>query len=182
MTSTSNLGLCLVTGAAGYTGSHLVNALLEEGYTVRALIRSTPLKLEHKNLELFTGDIQDAQQMLQACEGVNTVFHTAAMIATLGGSAVSKSYRDSARAVNVQGTINVISACQATDVSRLVHTSSVDTCFAGKEDLHMELECTPKYRSKGISRMYRMFAGLPTTTNLVSGRCCNINIAVLVCV
>ena len=143
MTSTSSLGLCLVTGAAGYTGSHLVKALLEKGYTVRALVRSTPLKLEHKNLEICTGDIQDAQQILRACEGVDTVFHTVAMIATLGGSAVSKSYRDSARAVNVQGSINVIDACQATGVSRLVHTSSVDTCFAGKENLNMDEQATP---------------------------------------
>jgi 3beta-hydroxy-delta5-steroid dehydrogenase/steroid delta-isomerase len=143
MTSTSISGLCLVTGAAGYTGSHLVKALLDKGYSVRALIRSTPLDLQHKNLEQFSGDIRDAQQMLQACEGVDTVFHTAAMIATLGGSAVSKSYRYSARAVNVQGTVNVISACQATNVSRLVHTSSVDTCFAGKENLHMDEQTTP---------------------------------------
>ena len=117
MTSASNLGLCLVTGAAGYTGSHLVKALLEEGYAVRALIRSTPLKLEHKNLEQFSGDICDAQQMLQACEGVESVFHTAAMIATLGGTAVSKVYEDSARAVHVHGTVNIIDACQAMDVS-----------------------------------------------------------------
>jgi 3beta-hydroxy-delta5-steroid dehydrogenase/steroid delta-isomerase len=143
MTSHSNLGLCLVTGAAGYTGSHLVKALLDEGYTVRALIRSTPLNLQHKNLEQLRGDIRDAQQMLQACEGVGTVFHTAAMIATLGGSAVSKAYRDSARAVNVLGTVNIITACQAMGVSRLVHTSSVDTCFAGEENLHMDEQITP---------------------------------------
>jgi len=108
----TNLGYCLVTGAAGYTGSHLVKALLERGCKVRALVRNTPLDLEHENLECFKGDIQNAEQMAQACAGIDTVFHTAALIATLGGSGVSKSYRDQAFAVNVAGTLNVIRASQ----------------------------------------------------------------------
>jgi len=137
-----DLGHCLVTGAAGYTGSHLVKALLAKGLKVRALVRSTPLDLEHENLECFNGDIQDAQKMVRACSGIDTVFHTAAMIATLGGSGVSKSYRASAHAVNVLGTANIIAACQAQSVSRLVHTSSVDTCFPGVENLHMDEQTT----------------------------------------
>ena len=59
-TTDKNLGLCLVTGSAGYTGSHLVKVLLAQGYCVRALVRSTPLDLEHENLERFNGDIQGA--------------------------------------------------------------------------------------------------------------------------
>ena len=91
MSSTSNAtagadpGYCLVTGAAGFTGSHLVKALLDSGYKVRALVRNTPLQLEHENLQCFKGDIQSASQMAQACDGIDTVFHTAAFIATLGG-------------------------------------------------------------------------------------------------
>ena len=141
-TAGADLGCCLVTGAAGFTGSHLVKALLESGHKVRALVRNTPLQLEHENLECFKGDIQSAPQMAQACNGIDTVFHTAAFIATLGGSGVSKKYRDQAFAINVDGTRNVIAACQDNGVKRLIHTSSVDVCFNSEEDLHMD-ENTP---------------------------------------
>ncbi|MFT4518663.1 MAG: 3beta-hydroxy-delta5-steroid dehydrogenase/steroid delta-isomerase [Halioglobus sp.] len=138
----NNLGHCLVTGAAGFVGSHLVKALLLRGLKVRALVRNTPLQLSHENLECFPGDIQNSEQMLRACEGIDTVFHTAAMIATLGGSAVTQAYRDQARAINVGGTSNIIAGCHAHGVRKLIHTSSVDTCFNSAEDLHMD-EHTP---------------------------------------
>jgi 3beta-hydroxy-delta5-steroid dehydrogenase/steroid delta-isomerase len=136
------LGRCLVTGAAGFVGKHLVRALLQRGLRVRALVRNSPLLLQHDNLECVQGDIQNAQQMLLACAGIDTVFHAAAMIATLGGSAVTRAYRDQAHAINVTGTGNIISACQAQGVRRLLYTSSVDACFNGEEDLHMD-EHTP---------------------------------------
>ena len=148
MTTTTNkaacadLGHCLVTGAAGFTGSKLVQALLDKGYKVRALVRNTTLDLTHDNLECFQGDIQDAEKMLQACNGIDTVFHTAAYIATLGGSAASQAYRDQAFAINVGGTANMIAASQSKGVKRLIHTSSVDVCFNSEEDLHMD-EHTP---------------------------------------
>jgi 3beta-hydroxy-Delta5-steroid dehydrogenase / steroid Delta-isomerase len=138
----TDLGACLVTGAAGFVGQHLVGALLDRGLKVRALVRNTPLTLKHPNLECFSGDIQNAEQMLKACEGIDTAFHTAAMIATLGGSAVTPEYRDQAYAINVGGTKNIIKACNEQGVSRLIHTSSVDTCFNATEDLHMD-ENTP---------------------------------------
>ncbi len=94
------------------------------------------MDLEHQNLEYLSGNIQNAEQMAQACSGVDTVFHTAAFIATLGGSGASSSYRNQAYAINVDGTNNIIKACQDKGVRRLIHTSSVDVCFNGEEDLH----------------------------------------------
>ena len=132
----------LVTGAAGFFGRHLVAQLLQQGCRVRALVRNTPLEMEHPNLECFAGDVQDAAAMHRACEGVDTVFHTAAWIALLGGSAASEDYRARAYAINVDGARNLIEACREQQVSRLVHTSSVDVCFDGIEDLHMD-ENTP---------------------------------------
>jgi len=137
-----HLGTCLVTGAAGFLGSNLVRALLDEGHFVRAVIRNTPLELEHPKLEIFRGDIEDAERMMEACEGIDTVFHTAALLALLGGSAVSESYRRSAFNANVGGVENLIRACHAHGVSRFVHTSSIDVCFNSEANTDMD-EDTP---------------------------------------
>lgn len=136
------LGKCLVTGAAGFLGSHLVRGLLEEGYSVRAVIRNTPLELEHPNLEIVRGTVEDADRMRELCEGIDTVFHTVAQLALLGGKAASESYRESAYASNVGGVENLIAACHAQGVSRFIHTSSVDVCFNSEVDLEMN-EHTP---------------------------------------
>mgnify|MGYP001813999862 CR=1 FL=1 len=131
------LGRCLVTGAAGFLGSHLVQKLLDEGYSVRAVIRNTPLELEHPKLEIVRGAVEDADRMVEVCEGIDTVFHTVAQLALLGGAAASGSYRESAYAANVGGVENLIAACLAHGVKRFIHTSSVDVCFNSEVDLDM---------------------------------------------
>jgi 3beta-hydroxy-delta5-steroid dehydrogenase/steroid delta-isomerase len=136
-TTDSQLGHCLVTGAAGFVGRHLVAALLERGLQVRALVRNTPLELEHRKLECFKGDIQDAEKLMLACQGIDTVFHTAAFVALMGGSAATQAYRDQAYAINVGGAENLLKACQGAGVKRLVHTSSVDVCFNYEEDMQV---------------------------------------------
>lgn len=133
-----DLGTCLVTGAAGFLGSHLVRGLLDEGYAVRAVIRNTPLELEHPNLEIVKGEVEDAARMLELCEGVDTVFHTAAHLALLGGSAAPAAYRRAAYKTNVGGVENLIRACHAHRASRLVHTSSIDVCFNSEENIEMD--------------------------------------------
>jgi 3beta-hydroxy-delta5-steroid dehydrogenase/steroid delta-isomerase len=138
----TELGKCLVTGAAGFLGSHLVRRLLDDGYAVRAIIRNTPLELDHPNLEIFRAPVEDAERMLEACEGIDTVFHTAAQLAMLGGSAASEGYRASAYAANVGGVENLLRGCAKHAVSRFVHTSSVDVCFNSEVDLDMN-EHTP---------------------------------------
>ena len=137
-----DLGTCLVTGAAGFLGSHLVRRLLDDGYAVRAVIRNTALRLEHPKLEVFRGDVEDAERMLEACKGIDTVFHTAAHLALLGGSAASEAYRKSAYDANVGGVENLIRACHGQGVSRFVHTSSIDVCFNSEVNIEMD-EHTP---------------------------------------
>ena len=55
----------LVTGAAGFLGSHLVKELLARGHAVKAVIRSTPLELEHPHLEVVQGDVEDRERMIE---------------------------------------------------------------------------------------------------------------------
>ncbi len=128
----SQLGVCLVTGAAGFLGRNLVQRLLDEGLQVRALVRKTPLNIKGDNLRCIRGDVSNSDDVARACDGVDTVFHTAALISLLGGSTMRQSYRDEAWRVNVTGTENVIEACVAARVERLIYTSSVDVCFEGK--------------------------------------------------
>ena len=136
------LGRCFVTGAAGFFGRHLVQGLLDSGCRVRALIRNTPLTLTHPNLEIVKGSIDDAHLLTEQCVGIDTVFHTAAQVALLGGRAVTKAYRQTAYAANVAGTQNVVAACRANNVGRLIHTSSIDVCFDGTENTEMD-QSTP---------------------------------------
>ncbi|MBW2270132.1 MAG: NAD-dependent epimerase/dehydratase family protein [Deltaproteobacteria bacterium] len=129
---TTQLGVCLVTGAAGFLGRNIVKRLLGEELTVRALVRKTPLNIADENLRCVPGDISNPDDLAEAFEGVDTVFHTAALVSLLGGPAMRQAYRDEAWRVNVSGTENVIEACMSDNVSRLIYTSSIDVCFEGK--------------------------------------------------
>ncbi len=82
----SQLGVCLVTGAAGFLGRNIVRRLLDEGLTVRALIRKTPLNIEDEKLRCIHGDVSNLDDLLKSCDGVDTVFHTAALVSLLGGA------------------------------------------------------------------------------------------------
>jgi 3beta-hydroxy-delta5-steroid dehydrogenase/steroid delta-isomerase len=123
------LGVCLVSGAAGFVGGALVRALLDQGLRVRALVDRTPLPLAHPNLETVPASVSDRAAMRDACAGVDTVFHAAAKIALLGGPLVRAAYHDAAAEVNVRGTLNLLDAAVAGGARRFVYTSSADVCF-----------------------------------------------------
>lgn len=131
-------GRCLVTGAAGFIGRHLVPALLRSGHPVRALIRNTQLALEDPLLELVRGEVEDGACMAAVCEDIDCVFHTAANMALFGGRALPERDRRASYATNVEGTKNVIAACQQRGVKRLVHTSSIDVCLNMEENEHVD--------------------------------------------
>jgi len=113
---------CLVTGSAGFVGSNLVRALLARGCAVHGFDRA-PAPFEDPELRWFSGDVRDAEVLGRACEGVDTVFHTAAMIETL--TYAPKSFADLVRSVNVEGTRSVLRAAQESGARRFVHTSSI---------------------------------------------------------
>ncbi|MBI4762511.1 MAG: GDP-mannose 4,6-dehydratase [Chloroflexota bacterium] len=120
----------LVTGAGGFIGSHLVEALLRKGAKVRAFVRYTSrgdlglLKLldpaDLAQLEIITGDLRDEHAVRDAVKGCGVVFHLGALIS------IPYSYVHPAEvaAVNFMGTLNVLMACREHGVGRLVHTST----------------------------------------------------------
>ncbi|MGB5222916.1 MAG: NAD-dependent epimerase/dehydratase family protein, partial [Polyangiales bacterium] len=115
---------CLVTGSAGFVGTSLVRALLARGCVVHGF-DIAPAPFEDPKLRWFRGDVRKPDDLRNALEGVDTVFHTAAMIATL--TYAPRTFGEMVRSVNVQGTRNVIRLAQERGVRRLVHTSSIVT-------------------------------------------------------
>jgi nucleoside-diphosphate-sugar epimerase len=116
----------LVTGAGGFLGSALARLLVARGDRVRSLARLHYPALDALGVQQHQGDIADLQAVRKAADGCDVVFHVAAR-AGLGGR-----YRDYHRA-NVTGTENVLAACRAHRVTRLVYTSSPSVVFASRD-------------------------------------------------
>ncbi|HWM90769.1 MAG TPA: SDR family oxidoreductase [Thermoanaerobaculia bacterium] len=111
----------LVTGGAGFIGSHLVDALLARGARVRVLDDfSTGRRENLPDVDVIEGDIRDARVCRAACTGMDYVFHQAAL------GSVPRSLVDpaSTMAVNVTGTANVFAAAREAGVRRVVYASS----------------------------------------------------------
>ena len=115
---------CMVTGSAGFVGSNLVRALLARGCVVHGFDRA-PAPFEDPNLVWFRGDIRDGNAIRDACEGVDAIFHTAAMIETL--TYAPTHFAELVRSVNIEGTQNLLEAAEQSGVRRFVHTSSIIT-------------------------------------------------------
>ncbi|MFZ1863798.1 MAG: NAD-dependent epimerase/dehydratase family protein [Polyangiales bacterium] len=117
---------CLVTGGGGYLGRNLVAALLAKGCPVHVLDRE-PSPGPQPGVRWFQGDVRSEADVRAACEGVDTIFHTAAVIEAL--THVRPSVAETIRAINVGGTKNVLRAAKQSGVRRLVHTSSITASF-----------------------------------------------------
>jgi len=120
----------LVTGAGGFIGSHLTEALLRRGHPVRAFVRyngrndwgwldACPRDLTG-NLEVVAGDVCDPFGVRSAMAGCDTVFHLAALIAIPYSYHSPSSYV----AVNLNGTLNVLQAARDLGVRRVISTST----------------------------------------------------------
>jgi nucleoside-diphosphate-sugar epimerase len=118
--------VALVTGGGGFLGGAIVRRLVERGVRVRSFSRGDYPDLRALGVELFHGDLADADAVNRAVCGCDVVFHVAAK-AGVGGR-----YRDYFRA-NVTGTRNVLAACTRHGVPKLVYTSSPSVVFDGRD-------------------------------------------------
>src|SRR6478609_70751 len=131
-TLTTDIGRVLVTGGSGFVGANLVTELLERGHEVRSFDRAPSPLPAHPRLQVLEGDICDPETVAAAVAGIDTVFHTAAIIDLMGGSSVTDEYRKRSFAVNVGGTENLVHAGQAAGVKRFVYTASNSVVMGGQ--------------------------------------------------
>lgn len=120
----------LVTGSDGFIGSHLVEALLEQGCDVRALVYYNSFNSwgwldtlpaeQLAALDVFAGDVRDPNGVREACKGIDVVFHLAALI----GIPFSYHSPDSYVDTNVKGTLNVLQAVRDLGLQRVIVTST----------------------------------------------------------
>jgi len=167
----------LVTGADGFIGSHLTEALVNAGAKVRAFVfynsfnswgwlESLPPEMLAQ-IDVFAGDIRDPNGVRTALEGIDTVFHLAALIAIPFSYHSPDSYVDT----NIKGTLNVLQAARALGTRRVLVTSTSEVYGTARyvpiDEAHPFQGQSPYSASKiGADRMaesfYRSFE-LPVT-------------------
>lgn len=130
----------LVTGGAGFIGSHIVDRLLKEGFEVTVVDNLSTGQRENitqhkdrKDFHFIEGDIQDRTLVKKVVENVDAVFHEAARVS------VPKSVENPllTNEVNVSGTLNLLEACRNSDLKRFIHASS--------SSIYGETETLPKH-------------------------------------
>jgi NAD dependent epimerase/dehydratase len=167
----------LVTGSAGFIGSHLVEELLRRGQRVRAFVRynsggrtgwleDIPAELCTK-LEVFPGDVRDARAVRKAAVGCGRIYHLAALI----GIPYSYSAPDSYVEVNIQGTLNILNAALDLGIEGTVVTSTSEvygTALYTPIDEQHPLQAQSPYSATKIGAdqlavSYHRAFGLPVT-------------------
>ena len=168
----------LVTGAGGFIASHLAQALLREGWSVRGLLRYSSSgdigcladlpEQQRAVLDLRRGDLLDSEFVSECCRGVDTVFHLGARIS------IPYSYvapRDTFQ-VNAIGTLNVVDAVRRMSARRLVHVSTSEvfgSAVTVPMDEHHRLRAQSPYAASKIAadkivESYVCSYGLPAVT------------------
>jgi nucleoside-diphosphate-sugar epimerase len=162
------MSLALVTGGAGFIGSHLVQGLIERGYIVRVLDDlSTGVEenLASVDAELWVGDIRDRDLVIEVAKGAELVFHYAAMIS------VPTSIEDPFYCydVNVNGTLNVLWAAHKADVKKVILASSAAVYGEKSDPVYEDTTLDPqspyassKIAMEGLAKMFTTTYGLPT--------------------
>ncbi len=130
----------LVTGGAGFVGTHLTRKLLDKGYRVRLLESfiygdaSLNDVRDHPNLEIFHGDICDRDDLRRSTKGVDGVIALAALV----GDPACELYPDRTMAVNYESTRDTVAACKESGVERIVFASSCSVYGANGDNFLRE--------------------------------------------
>ncbi len=161
----------LVTGGAGFIGSHLVEALVNESHNVKVIDDLSSGKneniLKKLGVELLKKDISVYSEIKDAFEGVDVVFHLAAMNRAM--TTIEDPLRSNA--VNVTGTLNVLEASRNSGVNKVIYISSSSVygknpSFPRREDLAPLLPAHPygvgKLTGEQYTRIYHELYGLKT--------------------
>lgn len=157
----------LVTGATGFLGKYVVEELVEYGYQVRAFGRNSKVgrSLENSSVSYFQGDLTKADDVLEACKGMDMVVHAGAL------STVWGPWEDFYQA-NVLGTKYVLEACRQTGIQRLVYVSSPSIYAVPKDQLAIKESDAPEennlnnyIRSKLASE--KLFKNYPDVPSII---------------
>ena len=160
----------LVTGGAGFIGSHIVEALLKRGDRVRVLDNFSTGKRENliAGAEVFEADIRDPQAIAPAFTGVDGVFHLAALPRVQLSIEQPRETHDA----NINGTLNVLLAAKEAGVKRVVYSAS--SSAYGDQDmlpLHEDMRPNPKspyglqkYVGEHYARLASLFWGVETVS------------------
>jgi UDP-glucose 4-epimerase len=154
----------LLTGGAGFIGSHIVSSLLLRGECVRVLDNFSTGKRENlrqfgDKIEVIEGDIRSYHIVREAMQGIDVVLHQAAL------PSVPRSIRDpiTTNEVNVTGTLNVLQAARDAGVSRVVYASS-SSVYGDTPELPKREDMTPNPLSPyAVSKLAGVLSGLHQT-------------------
>lgn len=167
-----NIKHALVTGADGFIGSHLVDLLLSRGIKVRALCQYNSFNdwgwldgRRDPGLEIVCGDVRDAAFCRRAAQGVDTIFHLAALIAIPYSYEAPESYVDT----NISGTLNMCQAAKELGTERLIVTSTSEVygtaMYVPIDEKHPRQPQSPysatKIGADAIAKSYYNAFGLP---------------------
>jgi nucleoside-diphosphate-sugar epimerase len=138
---------CLITGATGFVGGHLVEACAGRGWNIRALARSSSdtALLERHNVALIRGDMTNNAAVREALQGVGVVFHCAAKVGDWGPV-------EEYRAVNVEALRGLLDACRERPLRRFVHFSSLGVYAARHHHGTDENEPLPAHHIDGYTQ------------------------------